>query len=72
MSFTTEYSETEIVPLSADLASVRTQFETTVHNPDHGDYQFGGTVTMLLERVVGSWHIVSGHTSTRKPRGGGS
>lgn len=69
MNFETKYADTAIVPLDGPIASVRTDFTTTVRNGETKVFEFGGVITMLLTRHDESWQIVSGHTSTHKKRG---
>lgn len=67
MSLVTDYSNTEIELIGSHHASVSMQFGTTIGYPDKHEFKFGGSITMLVEKSDGTWKIVSGHTSSRKP-----
>ena len=69
MTLETTLSETEIVPLSESKASVGTLFKTVIGNPSGSPIEFGGVMTMVLDKTAAGWRIRSGHTSTPKPRG---
>lgn len=68
MTFTTEYSETRVVPLTDGLAQVRTAFQTQLNSQDGGGFSFGGAITMLVEKSPEGWKILSGHTSSVRER----
>jgi ketosteroid isomerase-like protein len=60
----TTYEDTEITPLSADVAVVVTRFATRVRIPQSGGFSFGGTMTITFVRHDGQWKIAAGHTSS--------
>ena len=68
MSLHTEYSGTRVLVLSRDLAMVRSSFQTRLGEAGQEGFSFGGAMTMLVERDPEGWKIVSGHTSTARPR----
>ena len=69
MSFSTESTELEVVPLTPDLAQARTAFHTKISQGGAVVYEFDGVTTWLLEGSKGDgWRVLSGHTSTPKGR----
>lgn len=64
--FETWVSNVHVVPLSASMASVRTNFRTELTIPDADDYEYGGVISWLLEKrsANGAWKVLLGHTST--------
>ena len=69
MTFSTDVSEVEVVPLTTGLAHARTAFHTKLHRGGAVVFEFDGVTTWLLERQKdGEWRVVTGHTSTPKQR----
>ena len=64
--FETSVSNVDVVPLSASMASVRSNFRTELTIPDADNYEYGGVITWLLEKssTSGAWQVLLGHTST--------
>lgn len=65
-TFRTTLSEVEVVPLRADLASVRSPFRTQLTIPNSEPQAFSGVITWLVEKDGASkaWKVLLGHTST--------
>ena len=69
MTFSTEVSEVEVVPLAPDLAHARTAFQTKLSQGGAVVFEYGGVITWVLEDVKDSgWRVLTGHTSTPKER----
>jgi hypothetical protein len=68
MSLRTAYDETSIHPIGAEGASATMRFRTTIGEGSSA-FEFGGVMSMALERGPGGWRIVAGHTSTASPQG---
>lgn len=68
MVVSTDYDETVIEPVGADGASATMQFLTTIGEGPSA-FEFGGVISMTLERGPEGWRIVTGHTSTASPEG---
>jgi hypothetical protein len=62
----TEYQDVGVSPLGASGARVAMQFRT-VMGEGQSAYEFGGMVSMVLEKGPTGWRIVGGHTSTARP-----
>ena len=63
--FKTDVSGVEVVPLSDELATVRTEFSTKAIRGERTVFGFAGVITMLVERSdAGVWQVIEGHTST--------
>ncbi|MEJ2541298.1 MAG: DUF3225 domain-containing protein [Gemmatimonadota bacterium] len=67
MSIRTEYDETSIRPVGAAGASATMRFLTTMGEGPSA-FEFGGVISMTMERGPEGWRIVSGHTSTAAPQ----
>ncbi len=59
-----EYQDTEILPVVPGVASVLTEFQTTLAYPSSPAFSFGGTMTMLFVHRPAGWRILAGHAST--------
>jgi ketosteroid isomerase-like protein len=68
MSLRTEYDETSVQPVGARGASASMRFLTTMGEGSSA-FEFGGVISMTLERGPQGWRIVAGHTSTMSPEG---
>ncbi len=69
MTFSTDASEVEVVPLTPDLAHARTAFHTKISQEEAVVFEFSGVITWLLEEVKdGEWRVLTGHTSTPNER----
>ena len=67
MTFSTETSKIEVVPLTPDLAHARSAFHTKISQGGAVVFEFSGVITWLLEEVKdGEWRVLTGHTSTPK------
>ena len=65
MKLTTEFFNSEAIPLTPSLATFRTSFRTEGTVAGRPTFEYAGVVTMILERSPsGSWRVLSGHTST--------
>ena len=66
VEFKTALSEVHVVPVSAMLASVWSDFRTKLTIPGADDFEYGGVITWLVEkdRNAGTWRVLLGHTST--------
>ncbi len=64
--FRTDISRIHVVPITASLASVRSNFVTTLTIPGKDNYEYSGVITWLVEKVQtsGKWRVHLGHTST--------
>jgi len=61
----TEFSNLKAHALGTSQAAVSTDFQTQGFVGGKEAFQFGGVITMLLEKSVdGRWRVLSGHTST--------
>lgn len=65
----TTFGAASVVSHSPEVASARVAFTTRMVLPQ-GPYEFGGMITMVLERQADGWRVVSGHTSTARERPG--
>ena len=69
MTFSTQGSDVEVLPLTPGLAHARSAFETKILQGDAVVYEFSGVITWLIEEVEdGEWRVLTGHTSTPKER----
>ena len=69
MQFQTESTGAEVVPLTPDLAHARTTFTSKILQGGAVVYEFSGAITWVLEQGSDEeWRVLSGHTSTPKPR----
>lgn len=69
MTFSTESSDVEVLPLTAELAHASSGFQTKITQNGQLVFQYGGVITWLLERSEAEgWRVLRGHTSTPKPR----
>jgi ketosteroid isomerase-like protein len=66
----TSYQDTEITPLSPDLAYVVTLFQTRLVDPNSKGFGFGGILTMTFLRRPDGWKILNGHSSSPVHRPG--
>ncbi len=66
----TSYQNTEITPLSPDLAYVVTSFQTRLVDPNSKGFSFGGILTMTFLRRPDGWKILNGHSSSPVHRPG--
>ena len=64
----TEYEGRTITPVGTVGARVSTRF-TTVIGEGPTAFQFGGMITMVLEKGPAGWRIVGGHTSSERQDG---
>ena len=64
----TEYEGRTITSVGDAGATVSMRFHTVVGEGPSA-FEFGGMMTMVLEKGQSGWHIISGHTSS--PRQGG-
>jgi hypothetical protein len=65
MQFETTYSDTDMTVLTDSIASIASRFETKVTGSMA--FELSGVVTLLLERDASGWHILQGHTSSKRP-----
>ena len=68
MSVRTAYDETVVRSVGADGATATMQFLTQIGEGPSA-FEFGGVISMTLERGPDGWRIVTGHTSTASPQG---
>ena len=69
MTLATDSSKLEVIPLTPDLSHARSAFRTRIIQDGAVVYEYGGVITWLLEEVEdGEWRVLTGHTSTPKPR----
>ncbi len=69
MTFSTEVSLVEVLPLTPDLAHARTDFQTKLSQGGAVVFEYGGVITWLVEEGKdGEWRVLRGHTSTPKER----
>jgi ketosteroid isomerase-like protein len=67
MTFSTEASDVEVIPLTPDLAHARSAFQTKILQEGAVVFEFAGVTTWLIEAGKdGEWRVLSGHTSTPK------
>ena len=64
----TEYGDREVAPAGDSGARVSTRFRTVI-GEGPGAFEFGGMMTMVLERSPSGWRIVGGHTSSARQNG---
>lgn len=64
----TTYDSVEYLPVAPGVGSVTTRYVTAVKDSSGGGYSFGGILTMTFVHRPNGWRIVSGHTSSPKPR----
>jgi hypothetical protein len=64
--FKTTVFDVRVIPLSETMASVRTRFQTKLSNRGEIVHEYGGVITLLLEKSPqpGTWKVILGHTST--------
>ena len=62
----TEYDRTEIIPVGANAASVSMGFRTVI-GEGPSSFEYGGMISLVLEKGPMGWQIVGGHTSTSRP-----
>ncbi len=62
----TEYERVEVAQFGDAGASVAMRFQTLMGEGPSA-YEFGGMITIVLERGPAGWQIVGGHTSTPRP-----
>jgi ketosteroid isomerase-like protein len=60
----TSYQNTEITPLSPDIAYVATLFQTRLVDPNGKGFSFGGILTMTVIKRPDGWKILNGHSSS--------
>ena len=66
----TEYSDQTVHVASSDHASIMAKFSSTIGDPSAGGFSFSGVSTMNMIRTPEGWKIMSGHTSSYRPRPG--
>ena len=64
----TEYEDREVVPVGGNGARFSAKFRTVI-GEGPGAFEFGGMMTMALERGPNGWRIVGGHTSSARRDG---
>lgn len=65
MTFSTESSEVEVLPLTPELSHASSAFQTKITQGERVVFEYGGVITWLLERSGGDrWRVLRGHTST--------
>ena len=67
-SIRTEYDGREITPVGDAGARVSTQFRTVLGEGPSA-FEWGGMMTMVLEKGPTGWRIVGGHTSSPRQDG---
>lgn len=61
----TELANTEVIPLSRELATISSEFNTRATTEGQEAFAFAGVITMVVERQTdGAWKVVQGHSST--------
>ena len=68
MRVSTDYQGTIVQPVGAGVATATMQFLTQIGEGPSA-FEFGGVISMTLERGPDGWRIVTGHTSTASPQG---
>ena len=61
----TEYENRKVVPVGANGARVSARFRTVI-GEGPAAFEFGGIMTMVLEKGPTGWRIVGGHTSSAR------
>ena len=64
----TEYDGREITPVGEAGARISTRFRTVIGEGATA-FQFGGMMTMVLEKGPTGWRVVGGHTSSERQDG---
>lgn len=64
----TDYDGREITPVGDGGASVSTRFRTVI-GEGPAAFEFGGMMTMVLEKGPTGWRIVGGHASSARQDG---
>lgn len=65
---TTEFSDTEVVPLSGRTALLTTRFKTTFGEEGKGGFSFSGVMTITIVKEDKHWLMMVGHTSSERER----
>ena len=61
----TEYENRTVIPVGTDGARVSARFRTVI-GEGPAAFEFGGMMTMVLEKGPTGWRIVGGHTSSAR------
>ena len=64
----TEYEGREITPVGNGGARISTRFRTVIGEGSTA-FEFGGMMTMVLEKGPSGWRVVGGHTSSPRQDG---
>jgi len=64
----TEYERRSIIPVGDIGARVSTRFRTVVGEGESA-FEFGGMMTMVLEKGPAGWRLLGGHTSSTRQGG---
>ena len=64
----TEYDRREITPVGKAGARISTRFRTVI-GEGPAAFEFGGMMTIVLEKGPSGWRVVGGHTSSLRQDG---